>query len=41
MVELIIHNGASGNLLPGWSKALLTSLEDKNFREILDAISLS
>ena len=38
MVELILQNGACGNLIPGWSKGLLTSLEENSLKEISDAI---
>ena len=38
MVELILHNGACGRLLPGWSKTLLKSLEENNLKEIADAV---
>ena len=38
MVELILHNGACGHLLPGWSKALLRSLEENNLKDIADAV---
>ena len=37
MVELILHNGACGRLLPGWSKKLLKSLEENSLKEIADA----
>ena len=38
MAELLLHNGASGRLLPGWSKTLLKSLEENNLRYIADAV---
>ena len=38
MVELIVHNGACGNIIPGWSKELLNSLEENKFTELADAI---
>ena len=38
IAELILQNGAEGNLVAGWSKRLLASLEMNNFREIADAI---
>ena len=38
VVELILQNGACGDLMSGWSKALLTSLEKNNFKELSDAI---
>ena len=38
MVELILQNGACGNLIPGWSKGLLKSLEDNNLQEVADSI---
>ena len=38
MVELVLQNGGCGNLIPGWSKALLTSLEENNLKEISDDI---
>ena len=38
MVEFILHNGACGHLLPGWSKTLLKSLEENNLKEIADAV---
>ena len=37
MVELILHNGACGRLLPGWSEKLLKSLEENDLKEIADA----
>ena len=38
MVELLLHNGACGRLLPGWSKTLLKSLEENNLKEIAEAV---
>ena len=38
MVELILHNGACGRLLPGWSEKLLKSLEENNLKYIADAV---
>ena len=38
MVELILHNGACGRLLPGWSKTLLRSLEENDLKEIADVV---
>ena len=38
MVELILHNGACGHLLPGWSKTLLKSLEERNLQMIADVL---
>ena len=38
MVELLLHNGACGRLLPGWSKTLLKSLEENSLKEIADAV---
>ena len=38
MVELILQNVGCGNLIPGWSKALLTSLEENNLKEISDDV---
>ena len=38
MVELILQNGECGNLIPGWSKGLLNSLVDNNFKQLSDAI---
>ena len=41
ITEIILENGAEGNLVSGWSKRLLTSLEMNNFKEISDATQLS
>ena len=38
MVELLLHNGACGHLLPGWSEALLKSLEENNLKCIADDV---
>ena len=38
MEELILHNGACGRLLPGWSKTLLKSLEQNNLKYIADSV---
>ena len=36
--ELFLQNGTSCRLVPGWSKALLRSLEENNLKEIADAV---
>ena len=38
MVELILHNGACGHLLPGWSKTFLESLGNNNLKDIADVV---
>ena len=38
MSELFLQNGACGRLVPGWSKALLKSLEENNLMEIADSV---
>ena len=38
MAELILENGACRRLVPGWSKALMNSLEENNYKEIADAV---
>ena len=38
MVELVLTNGACGRLIPGWSKALLRSLEENNLKETADVV---
>ena len=38
MAELFLQNGTSCRLVPGWSKALLRSLEENNLKEIADAV---
>ena len=38
IAELILYKGACHKLVPGWSKALVTLLEENNFKEISDAI---
>ena len=36
--ELVLQNGAEGRLVAGWSEALMTLLEENNFKEIADAV---
>ena len=38
IAELILYKGACHKLVPGWSKALVTLLEENNFKEISNAI---
>ena len=38
MMESILHNGACGRLLPGWSEKLLKSLEENHLKYIADAV---
>ena len=38
VAELILQTGESGDLSPGWSKELLTTLEENNFKNISDSI---
>ena len=41
IAELVLTNGACRNLVPGWSKGLLTSLEMNSLKEIYDAVKPS
>ena len=38
MVELILQNGQCRNLVHGWSKAFLISLEENDYEEISEDI---
>ena len=38
MVELILQNGACGNLISGWSKRLLKPLTENNLQEVANSI---
>ena len=41
IVDLILYKGACRDLIPGWSKRLLTSFQMNNFKEMSDAVTPS